>query len=107
MERAAYVARILHLYRKLPGALNRVLRDDRRTASDLHRRGIPIAVVEDALILTTARRAVGPKDQPLDPIRVLRYILPVIDELLSAPPAPEYLRYLEARVSQQCRFTLD
>jgi hypothetical protein len=107
MDRAAYVARVLHLYRKLPSALNRVLRDDRRTASDLHRRGIPIAVVEDAFILTTARRAVGPKDQSLDPIRVLRYILPVIDELLLAPPAPEYIRYLESRVRQQCRFTLD
>ena len=74
---------------------------------DSHRRGIPIAVVEDAFILTTARRAVGPKDQPLDPIRVLRYLLPVIDELLSAPPAPEYIRYLKAHVRQQCRFTLD
>jgi len=107
MDRAAYVARILHLYRKLPGALDRVLRDDRRTASDLHRRGISIAVVEDAFILTTARRAAVPNGQPLDPIRVLRYILPVIDELLSAPPAPEYIRYLEARVRQRCRFTLD
>ncbi len=107
MDRAAYVARILHLYRKLPGALNRVLRDDRRTASDLHRRGVPIAVVENAFILTTVRRAVGPKDQPLDSIRVLRYILPVIDELLSAPPTPEYLRHLESRVRQQCRFTLE
>ncbi len=107
MDRAAYVARVLHLYLKLPGALNRVLRDDRRTASDLHRRGIPIAVVEDAFILTTARRAVGLKDQPLDPIRVLRYILPVIEELRSAPPAPEYIRYLEFRARVEWRFTLD
>lgn len=107
IDRAAYVARVLHLYRKLPGALNRVLRDDRRTAIDIHRRGIPIAVVEDAFILTTARREAGPKNQPLDPIRVLRYILPVIDELLSAPPAPEYIRYLESRLRAQCSFTLD
>lgn len=107
MDRAAYVARVLHLYRKLPGALHRVLRDDRRTALDLHRRGIPIAVVEDAFILTTARRAVGPKDQPLDPIRVLRYILPVIQELRTAPPMPEYMRYLESRVREERLFTLD
>ena len=106
MDRAAYVARVLHLYRKLPGALDRVLRDDRRTASDLHRRGIPIALVEDAFILTTARRA-GPKDQPLDPIRVLRYILPVIEELRSAPPMPEYIRYLESRVREERLFSLE
>lgn len=107
MARAAYVARILHLYLKLPGALHRVLRDDRRTALDLHRRDVPIAVVEDAFILITARRAARPKSEPLDPIRVLRYILPVIEELLSAPPAPDYIRYLESRVRQQCCFTLD
>lgn len=107
MDRAAYVARVLHLYRKLPGALDRVLRDDRRTASDLHRRGIPIALVEDAFILTTARRALGPKDQPLDPIRVLRYILPVIEELRSAPPMPEYIRYLESRVREERLFSLE
>lgn len=98
MDRAAYVARVLHLYLKLPGALHRILRDDRRIALDLHRRDIPIAVVENAFILITARRATRPKDEPLDPIRVLRYILPVIEELLSAPPAPGYIRYLESRV---------
>jgi hypothetical protein len=107
MDRAAYVARVLHLYLKLPGALHRVIRDDRRTALDLHRRDIPIAVVENAFILTTARRAGRPKDEPLDPIRVLRYILPVIEEILAAPPAPGYIRYLESQVREQCRFTLD
>jgi hypothetical protein len=107
MDRAAYVARVLHLYRKLPGALHRVLRDDRRVANDLHGRDVPIAVVEDAFILITARRAVRPKDEPLDPIRVLRYILPVIEEILSAPPAPDYIRYLECCVREQCSFTLD
>jgi hypothetical protein len=107
MDRAAYVARVLDLYLKLPGTLGRILRDDRRTALDLHRRGVPIAVVEDAFILTTARRAAGPKDQPLDPIRVLRYILPVIEELRSAPPMPEYIRYVEYRVREQRLFTLD
>jgi hypothetical protein len=50
---------------------------------------------------------VGPKDQPLDPIRVLRYILPVIEELRSAPPMPEYIRYLESRVREERLFTLD
>ncbi len=107
MDRAAYVARVLHLYRKLPDALGHVLRDDRRVAIDLHRRDVPIAVVESAFILITARRVGRPKDEPLDPIRVLRYILPVIEEIRSAPPAPGYIRYLESRVREQCRFTLD
>jgi hypothetical protein len=107
MERAAYVTRVLHLYRRLPATLGRILRDDRRTALDLHRRDIPIAVVENAFILVTARRAARPKDEPLDPIRVLRYILPVIEELLSAPPEPGYIRYLESRVRENRLYNLD
>lgn len=107
MDRAAYVARVLHLYRRLPGALGRVLRDDRRTALVLHGRDVPIAVVENAFILITARRAARPKDEPLDPIRVLRYILPVIEELLSAPPSPGYITYLERRVRELRLYILD
>lgn len=101
MDRAAYVARVLHLYLKLPGALQRVLRDDRRTALDLHRRDIPIAVVENAFILVVARRARRPTDEQPDSIRTLRYILPVIEELLAVPPPPEYLRYLARRLREE------
>lgn len=107
MDRADYVARVLHLYLKLPGALHRVLRDDRRTALDLHRRDIPIAIVENALILVIARRAQRPTDEQPDPIRTLRYILPVIEELLAAPPAPGYIKYLECRVREELNHTLD
>ncbi len=106
MDRAAYVARVLHLYLKLPGALARVLRNDRRTAVDLYRRSIPIEVVEDAFTLVMARRARPLGDEPLDPIRTLRYILPVIEEILAAPPQPGYIRYLQHRLSEK-RPTLD
>lgn len=101
MDQATYVCRVLDRYRKLPGALARVLRDDRRTALDLYRRGIPIEVVENAFTLVIARRARQPDNEPLDPIRTLRYILPVIEELLAAPPQPGYIRYLEHRLSEK------
>lgn len=107
MNQAAYVARVLHLYRRVPGALARVLRDDRRTALDLYRRNIPIAVVENAFVLIAARRTARPRGEPRDPIRVLRYILPVIEELLSAPPAPEYLDYLACRVREESLYIPD
>jgi len=107
MDRAAYVARVLHLYLKLPGALHRILRDDRRIALDLHRRDIPIAVVENAFILVVARRARRPTEEQPDPIRTLRYILPVIEELLAAPPPPGYLRHLACRIREECLYTLD
>ena len=107
MDQATYVSRVLDRYRKLPGALARVLRDDRRTALDLHRRNIPIEIVENAFILVIARRAARPRDQPLDPIRTLRYILPVVQELLSSPPTPGYLQYLEHRIREERLYPID
>jgi len=107
MDQAAYVSRVLDLHRKLPGALARVLRDDRRTAVDLYRRGVPIEIVENAFTLVIARRARRPDDEPLDPIRTLRYILPVIEEILATPPQPGYIRYLKHRLSEIRPGTLD
>lgn len=101
MDQVTYVSRVLDLHRKLPGALARILRDDRRTAVDLYRRNIPIEIVENALTLVIARRARRPGDEPLDPIRTLRYILPVIEEILVAPPQPGYIRYLEHRLGEE------
>ena len=100
MDQTQYVSRILARYRALPGTLQRVLRDDRHTARDLHQRNVPISIVENAFTLVIARRARPPDAKPLDPIRTLRYILPVIEELLSHPPAPGYLRYLEVRLEE-------
>lgn len=100
MDEKTYVARVLARYRKVPGTLARVLRDDRRTALDLYRRNIPMEIVENAFILVISRRARRPTDEQPDPIRTLRYILPVIEELMSAPPAPGYITYLERRVRE-------
>ncbi|MGH7346892.1 MAG: hypothetical protein ACREK4_18435 [Candidatus Rokuibacteriota bacterium] len=89
---------MLQHYRRLPGTLGRILRDDRRTAAALHQRGLPLDVVENAFVLAIARRTFRSDTQPLDPIRSLRYFLPVIDELRHAPPLPEYLEYLRNRL---------
>jgi len=101
MEQAEYVSRVLARYRDLPGSLQRVLRDDRHTAREIYRRNVPLSIVENAFTLVIARRARPPDAEPLDPIRTLRYILPVIDELLSHPPDPGYLRYLEVRLKAE------
>ena len=107
MDQATYVTRVLHLYRKVPGTLDRVLRDDRRTALDLYHRNVPIEIVENAFILVAARRAKRATDDPDDPIRVLRYILPVIQELILAPPQTGYLHYIECRLREEFLFTID
>jgi hypothetical protein len=93
-----YVQRILGQYQSLPGTLCRVLRDDRRTAAALHARRVPLRVVENAFALAIARRTFRKGSDQLEPIRALRYFLPVIQEIVEAPAAPGYYDYLRRRL---------
>lgn len=93
-----YVTRVLEQYIKLPGTLRRVLRQDRRTALDLYRRGVRLDIVENAFVLAIARRTFRSDADHLEPIRCLHYFVPVIDELIQEPPLPAYLDYLKGRL---------
>ena len=97
--RGTYVARLLSQYQRLPGTLGRILRNDRRTALALHNRGVPLGIVENAFVLATARRTFrSDKADRIEPIRALRYFLPVLQEIALAPPEPDYLLYLRRRL---------
>jgi hypothetical protein len=93
-SRGRYIASVLDRYRRLPGTFGRVLRDDRKTALALHDRGVTIDLIDRAFLLAVARRSFRANAEPVEPIRCLRYFLPVIDELLATPPDPDYFRYL-------------
>jgi len=98
MTRAAYVAALLQTYRRLPGRTRTLHPGDRRLASELDRRHVPLAIARAALLLGAARRACRPSTAPpLPPIRSLAYFLPIIAELTASPPDPAYLDYLERR----------
>ena len=93
-----YIARVLDRYVTLPGTLRRVLRQDRRTALTLYRRGVRLDVVHNAFVLAVARRTFRSDADRLESIRCLQYFVPVVDELLAEPPLPEYLDYLKHRL---------
>ncbi len=93
-----YVAHVLDRYVTLPGTLRRVLRQDRRTALVLYRRGIRLDVVHNAFVLAVARRTFRSDADRLEPIRCLQYFVPIVDELIEQPPLPEYLDYLKHRL---------
>lgn len=97
---ASYVNIILAQYVSLPGTMHRVLRQDRRTATALHRRGVPLDVVQNAFVLAIARRTFRSDADTLEPIRCLQYFLPVVEELIHEPPLPEYLDYLKSRLDK-------
>jgi hypothetical protein len=95
-----YVERILEIYRRTPGTSGVVRRTDRRLASALYDRQVPLDLVAAALLVATARRTLRPPDAPpLRPIASLHYFLPVIDELADFPLDPPYLHYLRTRLT--------
>ena len=97
--RENYVRQVLDRYRRTPGTCGHVRREDRRLAAQLHRRGIPSAVVTAAFALAASRRhRREPGLPPLPPIRSLHYFLPVIEELLANPLDADYLRYLKGKL---------
>jgi hypothetical protein len=98
---ANYVAAVLILYVELPETPLRASAQDQWQARRLYDRGVPLRVVESALLLASLRRLVRPADgPPLSPVRSLAYFLPVIDELLSHPPPDNYVDYLRLKLGR-------
>jgi hypothetical protein len=96
-----YIRQVLDAYRKTQGTMGTVRRPDRLLAAQLHQRGVPLAVIENALVLAAARRLIRPAGSPaLDTIRSLAYFLPAIEEVLNLRVHPDYFRYLRHRIER-------
>ena len=100
-DSAAYVVAVIMLYVELPETPLSANLQDHWQARRLHDRGIPLRIVESALLLGSLRRLVRPADlPPLPPIRSLAYFQPVIDELLVHPMPDSYLEYLRLKLNR-------
>ena len=78
-----------------------VRRNDRLLAAALYDRGVSATTVENALILAASRRIFrSPDALPLQPIRSLHYLLPVIDEVLQLRISQDYFRYLQFHIDR-------
>ena len=107
-DHAAYVRAVITCYRRVIGAGVRARPGDHRLAADFHRRGVPFAIVEMALLLATARRRARPSTAPpLSPVRSLHYYLPVVEELLQSPPPDVYLEHLRQSVGEMIDHGVD
>jgi hypothetical protein len=95
----AYVAAVLLLYVDLPDTPLRANPRDQWLAGKLQEQGVPLSLVESALLLASLRRLIRPADvPPLPPIRSLAYFQPVISELLQQPLPDGYLDYLRLKL---------
>jgi hypothetical protein len=96
-----YIRKVLDAYRRTPGTTGAVRRSDRVLAAVLYDRGVPVTTVENALILAASRRMFRPPDAtPLQTIRSLHYLLPVIDEILQLRISQNYFRYLQFHIDR-------
>jgi hypothetical protein len=101
ISRQEYVCRVLNAYRITPETAGNVRGEDRRLAGQLYDQLIPLTIVENALILATARRLLRPDDAPpLAPIRSLHYFRAVIDEVMQSSMNDEYFLYLRRKIAQ-------
>lgn len=98
-EGVSYAALVLSLYVELPETPHHANAQDQRQARRWFDAGIPLPLVETALVLGSLRRLERPTDAPsLGRIRSLAYFHPVIEELLQLPISPGYLDYLRSKL---------
>lgn len=94
-----YVAAVLTLYVDLPDTPLRASVPDQRQARLWFDRGVPLEVVETALLLACLRRTLRPADvPPLPRVRSLAYFQPIIEELRDHPAPGGYLEYLRLKL---------
>jgi hypothetical protein len=99
MNQQDYIQTVLDLYVSLPSTPESPRRDDRYLAMKLYREGVALMKIECALLLGCARRELQEHDEPLHPIRSLRYFVPVLEEVQHESPDAGYVQYLREKLS--------
>ncbi len=98
---AAYMLAVLTLYINLPDTPRRASRYDQAVARSLFEHGVPLEVVETAMLLGSLRRCGRPPGAlPLGRIRSLAYFSPIIAERQQQPLPAGYLDYLRRKAGQ-------
>ena len=98
---AIYVVAVVAAYVDLPDTPFSARAQDLSCARRFYHDGVPLPVVESALLLASLRRLARPVDAvPLPPIRSLAYFRPVIEELLNQPLPDGYFDYLRLKLQK-------
>jgi hypothetical protein len=94
----AYVAAVLLRFAGLPDTPRRASAHDKAVARSFFERGVPLEIVESALLLGSLRRRNRPAGaSALPPVRSLAYFSPLIDEILQQPPPAAFHAYLRSK----------
>jgi hypothetical protein len=100
LSQEEFVEAVLDTYVSLPDTPNRTRGDDRYLAITWYRQGIALFQAKAGMLMATARRTFRESDAwPLEPIRSLRYFVPLIEEIQHSGVDASYLRYLQKKLS--------
>jgi hypothetical protein len=100
-EQKSYVNSIRECFLALGCGSGKFGAAEAASAKDLHRRGIPLGVIQDAMLMGACRKyACWFQGQPPEPIRTLAYFESMIAEIQEKPFPPGYSAYLRKKQSQ-------
>ena len=100
-EQKAYVDSVRECFLSLGCGSGQFGAAEIATAGNLHRRGIPLAVLNDAMLMGACRKYISwIEGHALEPIRSLAYFEALITEVLEEPFPPGYSAYLRKKVKQ-------
>ena len=101
ITRDQYIQRVLNTYRVTPGTSGIIRRPDRLLAEQWHGRGLPLSLVENAMMLAVFRRLFrAPGLPPLTTIQSLAYFSPVIEEIVQLRISPQYFEYARGKIKR-------
>jgi len=100
-EADAYVESVREYFLVLGCGSGKFAAAEAATARDLQRRGIPLAVIEQAMLMGACRKYMSWfEGRTLEPIQSLAYFEPLIAEVQGNPLPPGYSAYLRKKVKQ-------
>jgi len=98
VTRNDYIHQVLHPYLDAPDTPDKPRRGDRTLAGQFQQQGVPLDLIEHAIALASLRRALRPASAaPLEPIRSLAYLRPLIKQLRRTGIDPSYRYYVAER----------
>jgi hypothetical protein len=104
LEALRYQMAVVALFLDLPETPLRTSPSDQQQARQWFDRGVPLALVETALLLGSLRRVTRPAQAPrLAAIRSLAYFQPVVEELLETPMPDGFCAYLRCKMRTYLR----
>lgn len=100
-EQKAYVESVRKCFLALGCGSGKFGAAETMAARDLQRRGVPLTVIEEAMLMGACRKYMSWfEGRALEPIRNLTYFEPLIAEAQDKPFPPGYSAYLRKKVSR-------